>query len=80
MVDCIYAAHINDENNDGFDFEAISEKLQIRHLHVKEHPLYGILMANKCGEDEVVQTFLGVLNNELVIFSLLLLYMSFSSL
>jgi hypothetical protein len=61
------------ENNDGINFEAITEKLQVRHLGLKEHPLYGILI--KCGEEEVVKTFLSVLQNQLfeVIFSLLLL-------
>jgi hypothetical protein len=65
---------MNDGDEGGINFEAIGQKLQTRHLRVKEHPLYGILMANNCGEEEVVQTFLIVLQNQLfeVIFSLLL--------
>jgi hypothetical protein len=62
---------MNDGNDGDIDFEAITEKLQLRHWRVKEHPLYGNLMANKCGEEEVVHAFLHVLQNEIfqVIFS-----------
>jgi hypothetical protein len=66
MVDCIYAAHMDPRGH--INFGAIENKLAkpgvhgfIRYPSVTAHPLHGILTENKCGEQEVRDTFLTIL-------------------
>jgi hypothetical protein len=70
LVDCIYAAHMDDQYGH-INYGDIENKLEkpsaegfIQYFSVTEHPLHGILMANKCGEKEVIHIFLTILLDE----------------
>jgi hypothetical protein len=51
------------------DFSAFRNDLnqRVRHEEMKQHPIYKILMDNKCGEDHVIEAFLSALHDTPVI-------------
>ena len=64
MLDCMIASHLDVHG----DLDLIFEDLR-KHVDYdkKEHPIYKILMENKCADEQVIEAFLTALQNTQVI-------------